>query len=284
MAIHLHNGAVHTFLMDQTITKAPLRTGAAFSLALDRDLVHVYGEPAFHYFLDIERERSIRSSRTCVLLRVDLKDRQGSPTHMTQTTSEQLFTALAQSVRETDFIGWYEDQRVAAALLTEVAEERQNEGIRRTARPNPPPFRDALSRRRVEPPGYTREHDPGRKGLELNVMAFPSATPVRRANQHRPEFSPAPRRGDARTATQPRAQGSQRGRILDAVLFTTAITREQKRVDRSDKAFAVLTVELTDGRSAELMREAARAISTGHARQRHHRLVAAGPGHRCVVD
>ena len=60
---------------------------------------------------------------------------------------------------------------------------------------------------------------------------------------------------------QPRAQRAPRGRILDAALFTTAMTREQKRVDRSDKAFAVLTVELTDGCSAELMREAAAAMA-----------------------
>src|SRR5262245_40244342 len=55
VAIHLHNEAVHKSLMERPTTKAPVRTGAAFSLALDRDLVHVYGEPAFHYFLDIER-------------------------------------------------------------------------------------------------------------------------------------------------------------------------------------------------------------------------------------
>jgi hypothetical protein len=109
-----------------------LRTEGSFSLALDRDLLHVYGESAFHYFLDIEAERSIRSSRPCVLLRVDLKDRHGVPTRMTRATSEQLFVVLAQSMRESDFIGWYEDQRVAGAVLTEVAEQRQNEGIRCT--------------------------------------------------------------------------------------------------------------------------------------------------------
>jgi hypothetical protein len=118
--------------MDQSTTDTRLRNEGSFSLALDRELFHVYGEPAFHYFLDIERERSIRSSRPCVLLRVDLKDRQGVPTRMTRATGEQLFMALAQSMRDTDFIGWYEDQRVAGAVLTEVAEERQNEGIRRT--------------------------------------------------------------------------------------------------------------------------------------------------------
>ena len=118
--------------MDQSTADSHLHNGASFSIALDRELLHVYGEPAFHYFLDIERERSIRSAHPCVLLRVDLKDRHGVPTHMPQATSERLFLAIAQSVRETDFIGWYEDQRVAGAVLTEVAEGRQNDSIRRT--------------------------------------------------------------------------------------------------------------------------------------------------------
>ena len=79
-------------------------------------------------------------------------------------------------------------------------------------------------------------------------MALPLARPIRRLSQERREFSSAPRRrGDVGPAMQPRAQRAPRGRILDAALFTTAVTREQKRVDRSGKAFAVLTVELTDG-------------------------------------
>ena len=69
VAIHLHNDR-HTSPMDQATTEHSFAQWASFSLALDRELLHVYGEPAFHYFLDIERERSIRSARPCVLLRV----------------------------------------------------------------------------------------------------------------------------------------------------------------------------------------------------------------------
>ena len=131
MAIGLHNPR-HASPMEQPTTDSRLPEGASFSIALDRELLHVYGEPAFHYFLDIERARSLRSARPCVLLRVDLKDRHGVPTTMPRVTSEQLFLALAQSVRETDFIGWYEDQRVAGAVLADVAEGRQDDCIRRT--------------------------------------------------------------------------------------------------------------------------------------------------------
>ena len=56
------------------------------------------------------------------------------------------------------------------------------------------------------------------------------------------------------------AQRSHRSQVLDEVVFATAVGREQKRVDRSGKAFAVLSVELTDGNSIELMREAAAAL------------------------
>jgi hypothetical protein len=132
VAIHLHSVSVHTYHMDRSITDVPLRMAAAFSLTSDRDVVHVYGETAFHYFLDIERARFIRSARPCVLLRVDMKDQHGIPARLSQTLSERLFLAIAKSVRETDFIGWYEDERVAAAVLTELAEERHDESIRRT--------------------------------------------------------------------------------------------------------------------------------------------------------
>jgi hypothetical protein len=118
--------------MDRPTSQASLRSGAAFSLELDSDLVHVYGEAAFHYFLDVERARFIRSARPCVLVRVDMKDRHGIPARLSRTMSKRLFLAIAKSVRETDFIGWYEEERVAGAVLTEIAEERQDESVRRT--------------------------------------------------------------------------------------------------------------------------------------------------------
>ena len=48
--------------------------------------------------------------------------------------------------------------------------------------------------------------------------------------------------------------------LLDAGLLSTAIDREQKRVDRSGKAFAVLTVKLARGRSERLLQAAADAL------------------------
>jgi hypothetical protein len=118
--------------MDQSNTDDRSQSDASFSIALHRELLDVYGESAFHYFLNIERERSIRSGRLAVLLRVDQRDRRGAPTRLSRSTSERLFLALAQSVRETDFIGWYENGRVAGAVLTEVAEGQQSDSLRHT--------------------------------------------------------------------------------------------------------------------------------------------------------
>ena len=52
--------------------------------------------------------------------------------YFASSTINMVGNTMAQSVRETDFIGWYEDQRVAGAVLTDVAEGRQNDSIRRT--------------------------------------------------------------------------------------------------------------------------------------------------------
>jgi len=113
-----------------TDTGTTSRDRVAFAFAVNRDRLHVYGEPAFRYLMDIERERSVRSDRPCVLVRVDLRDSNGAAATIPQATSDRLFVAIAESVRETDFLGWYEDERVVGAVLTEIAGERQAEGIR----------------------------------------------------------------------------------------------------------------------------------------------------------
>jgi hypothetical protein len=131
VAVHLHRSESHQLPMSEANTGTSLRNRPAFAMVMNRDRLHVYGEPTFHYFLNIERERSVRSDRPYVLLQVDLKDRSGAPTVIPQATSDRLFIALSESVRETDFLGWYEDQRVVGAVLTEVDGERQAERIRR---------------------------------------------------------------------------------------------------------------------------------------------------------
>ena len=64
---------------------------------------------------------------------------------------------------------------------------------------------------------------------------------------------------------QPTADGGQPSRrcpvVIDADLLRMAIDREQMRVDRSNKAFAVLTVKLPGGRSDQVVNEVAEIIA-----------------------
>jgi hypothetical protein len=81
----------------------------------------VYDEQAFRYFLDIERKRSERSRRPFLLLLVDLEDRSGSNGFIDPAVAAKLFEGLRQCVRETDFVGWFSEGRVAGAVLTQYS-------------------------------------------------------------------------------------------------------------------------------------------------------------------
>jgi hypothetical protein len=78
-----------------------------------------YNEEAFRHFLTIERKRAERSGRSMLLLMVEFNAEPNSETQMDAAVTARLFTALSESVREIDFIGWYRTGRVAAAVLTQ---------------------------------------------------------------------------------------------------------------------------------------------------------------------
>ena len=79
----------------------------------------VYNEEAFRYFLDVERNRLERSQRLLFVL-VDLR-RRDVDLHMDSATTTRVFAGLSQCVREVDFVGWYIEGRVAAAVLAQGA-------------------------------------------------------------------------------------------------------------------------------------------------------------------
>ena len=81
-----------------------------------------YNEEAFRYFLAIERQRSEISSRPFLLLLVDLKKQPRMKERIQPVLAGKLFSALWLSLRETDFIGWYHEERVAGAVLTQRSE------------------------------------------------------------------------------------------------------------------------------------------------------------------
>jgi hypothetical protein len=78
-----------------------------------------YSEEAFRYLLAIERKRAERSSRPFFLLLVDLKRGLEKPVPMDAAVASSVFSGLSLALRETDFIGWYREGRVAGAVLAQ---------------------------------------------------------------------------------------------------------------------------------------------------------------------
>ena len=99
-------------------------------VALEGRLDHAYNEEGFRYFLEIERKRATRLGRPCVLLLVGLKGHAKPPARIDPVLAAKLFSSLWLCLRETDVIGWYREDRVAGALLTQLADIPQTDTIR----------------------------------------------------------------------------------------------------------------------------------------------------------
>ena len=94
---------------------------ASSTLSLDPSC-GAYNEDAFRYFLEIERARAEVSARPLLLLLIDLKSEGTREHRMPAATADKLFASLSLCLRDTDFIGWYRDGRVAGAVLTQHSE------------------------------------------------------------------------------------------------------------------------------------------------------------------
>lgn len=84
-----------------------------------------YNEEAFHHFLAIERKRSEATTRPFLLLLVEFDKQLGVPVHIGHDMAARLFSALAESLRDTDVIGWYREERIAGAVLTDLGDAPQ---------------------------------------------------------------------------------------------------------------------------------------------------------------
>ena len=82
----------------------------------------VYNEEAFRFLLDIERRRFEASAQLFVLILVELTRRAGLPEKMSAPVASKIFGSLTQTLRDTDLVGWYRDQRVIGAVLTHVGD------------------------------------------------------------------------------------------------------------------------------------------------------------------
>ena len=126
-------------------------------LALRDGLGHAYNEEAFQYFLEIERKRSELSNRPFLLMLIDFKKHP----RIDSAAADKLFSLLSLCLRETDFIGWYREGRVAGAVLTqhgETGRDDLSDGVRQR-------IGDAL--REGLPPDLARQ-------LQARVYQIPS--------------------------------------------------------------------------------------------------------------
>ena len=80
---------------------------------------HACSEAAFRYFLAVDRHRAARSSRSLLLALVSLRQRLAPDGTLSDATAAALFAGLGDCVREIDFVGWFREGRVAAAVLAQ---------------------------------------------------------------------------------------------------------------------------------------------------------------------
>lgn len=100
----------------------------ACGFALQDGSGEAYNEEAFHYFLEIERKRSETSNRPFLLMLIEPnKHPAGLNPEIDVVAASKLFSILSRCLRETDFIGWYRDGRVAGAVLTQHGEPERDD-------------------------------------------------------------------------------------------------------------------------------------------------------------
>ena len=89
------------------------------ALMMDSQIAGAYNEEAFKSFLQIERRRAELTGRPFLLLLIDLKNGSAAGGTMHERTADRVFAALMACLRDTDFIGWYREGRIAGGVLTQ---------------------------------------------------------------------------------------------------------------------------------------------------------------------
>jgi hypothetical protein len=122
---------LHYHLLNDVTT--PVQTGPRAMdchfgrFALQDGSTQAYSEEAFQYFLEIERKRSERSNRPFLLMLIDFQRNRGSAPPLDAVTESSLFSGLSLCLRETDFMGWYREGRLAGAVLTQHSQPDGND-------------------------------------------------------------------------------------------------------------------------------------------------------------
>jgi hypothetical protein len=110
---------MHLKWLGQSSTPRQCSCGVAVQLGPN----WAYNQEAFHHLLTLERERCRRWGRHFLLLLVDAEATSGGSLPWEPWLARRLFWTLSRCLRESDFVGWYVDHRIAGAVLTELGEE-----------------------------------------------------------------------------------------------------------------------------------------------------------------
>lgn len=98
-------------------SRSALATVLAYSSFPSGHVAKAYNEAAFRYFLAVDWRRAKRSTRSLLLVLVTARPQPGGGAKLPDATAAAIFSVLARCLREVDFIGWYRDGYVAAAVL-----------------------------------------------------------------------------------------------------------------------------------------------------------------------
>ncbi len=96
----------------------PKTTSRKSIRSLDAQPGVAYDEETFLHLLAIERARADRSNQKLRLLLATVEPAPGKPVAIPPSSAAKLFGGLRLLLRETDIMGWYEQPRVAGAVLT----------------------------------------------------------------------------------------------------------------------------------------------------------------------
>jgi len=90
-----------------------------------------YNEEAFRSLLAIERKRAAPARRSFLLLLVSVRRHPGVGNRIPPRVADRIFSGLRVSVREVDFVGWFHQERVAGAILTQGRQRPTPDASRR---------------------------------------------------------------------------------------------------------------------------------------------------------
>jgi lipopolysaccharide/colanic/teichoic acid biosynthesis glycosyltransferase len=79
---------------------------------------NVLDEVTLHRMISLERKRTERSGKPFLLMLLDMKD--GLASEKNGKVLHKIFSALAQTTRETDVMGWYSTNSVVGVMFTEL--------------------------------------------------------------------------------------------------------------------------------------------------------------------